>query len=426
MAQLVLTTHGSSGDLNPFLALGTGLQARGHSVHFALSPPLAALAEQAGFSVHALAPDAPLTAQAAIYARGSSVGSLKAAVQQAILPTLSQKVMDLQAACAGADLLVAASLQLPASLVADMSGIPWASVAVAPLALPSAQFSPSPLPFAPPLLRPLMNQIAWRVGAQLLRPIADPAVNALRAERGLGPRRDLLLTGNLSPDLIAVAVSPAFLPRPPDWPTHAVTTGFCFWDTAGDWQPPPALNAFLAQPGPIVAVSSGSQSLDVQTSFATFFRTSVAAIRAVGARSLILGAPPGTLPEPELPDTLALPYAPFSLIYPHCAAVIHHGGIGTTAQALRAGVPMLLAPWGFDQFFIADQVAQLGAGRMISRRQYTTRRVREQLRAVLDVPSYQHHAQQLSAQIRRENGVGTLCDALETLLAQKGVPAAVP
>lgn len=426
MAQLVLTTHGSSGDLNPFLALGTGLQARGHRVRFALSPPLAALAERAGFAVHPLAADAPLTAQAAIYAQGSSVGSLKAAVQQAILPTLSQKVTDLEAACAGADLLVAASLQLPASLVADVSGIPWASVAVAPLALPSAQFSPSPLPFAPPPLRPLMNQVAWRVGAQLLRPIADPAVNALRAERGLAPRRDLLLTGNLSPELIAVAVSPAFLPRPPDWPPHAITTGFCFWDTPGDWQPPPALTTFLAQPGPIVAVSSGSQSLDVHTSFATFFRTSIAAIRGVGARALILGAPPDTVPEPMLPDTLALPYAPFSLIYPHCTAVIHHGGIGTTGQALHAGVPMLIAPWGFDQFFIADRVAQLGAGRTISRRHYTARRVSEQLRSILDDPSYQYHAQQLSAQIRREDGVGKLCDALEALLAQKGVPAVVP
>lgn len=425
MAQLVLTTHGSSGDLNPFLALGAGLRSRGHTVRFALSPPLAALAERSGFPVHPLAADAPLTAQEAIYAQGSSVGSLKAAVQQAILPTLRQKVDDLKAACASADLLVAASLQLPASLVADETGIPWASVAVAPLALPSSQFSPSPLPFAPAPLRPVMNQIAWRVGARLLRPIADPAVNALRAERGLAPRHDLLLTGNLSPELIAVAVSPAFLPQPPDWPAHARTTGFCFWDTPGDWQAPPELTAFLEQPGPIIAVSSGSQSLDVRGAFAVFYRTSVEAVRQAGARSIILGAPPGTLTQPSFPDTLALPYAPFSSIYPRCAAVIHHGGIGTTAQALHAGVPMLIAPWGFDQFFIADRVAQLGVGQVISRKQYTSRRVAEQLRVLVTNPSYRHRAQHLSAQIQREDGVGTLCDALETLLARKDVPSTV-
>ncbi|HMQ33512.1 MAG TPA: glycosyltransferase, partial [Chloroflexaceae bacterium] len=424
MAQLVFTTHGSSGDLNPFLALGVGMQARGHTVRFALSPPLAALAEQAGFDVYPLAADAPLTAQEAVYAQGSSVGSLKAAVQQAILPTLRQKVDDLRAACDHADLLVAASLQLPASFVADETGIPWASVAVAPLALPSSQFSPSPLPFAPVPLRPLMNQIAWRVGAQLLRPIADPAVNALRADRGLQPRRDLLLTGNLSPDLIAVAVSPAFMPEPPDWPPHARTTGFCFWDTPGDWQAPPELSAFLEQPGPIVAVSSGSQSLDVRGAFAAFYRTSVEAVHQAGARALVLGAQPGTVAGSSA-DTLTLSYAPFSAIYPRCVAVIHHGGIGTTAQALRAGVPMLIAPWGFDQFFIGDRVAQLGAGQSISRRQYVTRRVAAHLRALIEDPSYRQRAEQLSAQIQREDGVGTLCEALEALLARKGLPSAV-
>jgi UDP:flavonoid glycosyltransferase YjiC (YdhE family) len=418
MAIIVLTTHGSSGDLNPFLALGLGLRERGHEVRFALSQPLVCRAEAAGFPVHRLADDAPLTGQAAIYQGGSSVGSLKAAVQQTILPTLEQKVEDLRAACAGADLLVAASLQLPASVVADLTGIPWASVAVAPLALPSADFPPSPMPSAPAPLRPLMNRIAWSVGARLLDPIADPAVNALRARYGLAPRRRLLLDGGLSDALVAVAVSPAFLPRPADWPEQARVTGFCFWDTPGSWEAPATLDTFLAGSQPVVAVSSGSQSPEVGDAFAAFYRAAVAAVRQAGARALVIGAAPGTLTEPLPPDVLTLPFAPFSQIYPRCAAAIHHGGIGTAAQALRAGLPSLVAPWGFDQFFIADRIAQLGAGLRLDRKRDTTERIAGKLTSLLRQPAYRIRARELASQIEREDGVGALCNALELVLAR--------
>lgn len=426
MALFVLTTHGSSGDLNPFLALASGLQTRGHQVRFALSPPLARLARDAGFPVQHLAADAPFTAPEAVYNGGSAVNSLKAAIQQGILPTLRQKVEDLRAACAGADALVAASLQLPASLVADLTGLPWASVAVAPLAIPSAAFPPSPLPWAPPPLRPVMNRIAWRIGAQLLDPIADPAVNALRDSYGLAPRRHLLLTGNLSSTLVAVAVSPAFLPQPADWPPHARTTGFCFDDGTVHWHEPPELTAFLATTEPVIAVSSGSQSADLGATFADFYRTSRAAIARIGARALILGASPGTLGDPPPPHAFVLPYAPFSRVYPRCAAVIHHGGIGTVAHALRAGVPMLVAPWGFDQFFNADRVVQLGAGRRLDRRAYDKERVTAELVALLGNASYRTTAQALAAQLAQEDGVGTLCDALEALLAPQPAPTRDP
>ena len=416
MATMLLTTHGSSGDLNPFLALATGLRSRGHMVRFALSPALAPRAVAAGFPVHHLAADAPIQAPQAVYGSDSSVASLRTAVQQGILPTLRQKVEDLRAACAGAELLVAASLQLPASLVADLTGLPWASVAIAPLALPSAAFPPSPMPPAPAVLQPVMNRIAWSVGKRLLRPIADPTVNALRAAYGLAPRHDLLIDGGLSPQLVAVAVSPAFLPRPTDWPPQARITGFCFWDTPADWHEPAALRSFLQGDQPVIALSSGSQSATVDQTFSAFYRASIAAIQQLGARALVIGAAPGTLPA-SLPDAvLAIPYAPFSAVYPHCAAAIHHGGIGTTAQALRAGIPMLVAPWGFDQFFIGDQVERLGAGRRLDRKQATAARIAELLRAILENPRPRAQAQQIARRIDAEDGVGTLCAALEGVL----------
>jgi rhamnosyltransferase subunit B len=103
-------------------------------------------------------------------------------------------------------------------------------------------------------------------------------------------------------------------------------------------------------------------------------------------------------------------------VYPRCAAVIHHGGIGTVAQALRAGVPALVVPWGADQYLNAAQVAHLGAGRWLQRHFYTAERAVHGLDALLHQAWYRERAQALATQIAKEDGVGTLCDALEAIL----------
>jgi rhamnosyltransferase subunit B len=418
MARIVITSYGSSGDLNPFLALGLGLRARGHDVLYAVEERFHAVIAQAGFATHHLTGDletALALSGRQMFDRLTPFASVRTIVDQYILPTLRPKVMELLDACAGADLLVAAAGQLSASFIADLMGILWATVALTPGTIPSAYLEPQPLPL-PTVVQPLANRLAWATGASVLRRIADTPVNHVRDEYGLPRRRNLLLAGNLSRMLTAVAASPAFQPRPPDWPPFVRMTGFCFWDTPALWREPADLKAFLDGPEPVIAVSSGSLAPGVNHAFTDFYRTSVSAIRRVGARALVVGAAPGTLPEP-LPDgTRALPFAPFSQMYPQCAAVIHHGGIGTVAQALRAGVPALVVPWGADQYLNAGQVAHLGAGRWLQRHFYTTERAVHGLDALLHQAWYRERAQALATLIAQEDGVGTLCDALEAVL----------
>ena len=418
MARIVITSYGSSGDLNPFLALGIGLRARGHDVLFAVEESFHAVIMQAGFATYHLTGDietALALSSRRIFGRLTPFASVRTIVDRYILPTLRPKVVELLDACVGADLLVAAAGQLSASFIADLTGIPWVTVALTPGAIPSAYLEPQPLPL-PTVAQPLVNRIAWATGAFVLQRIADTPVNHVRDEYGLPHRHNLLLAGNLSRMLTAVAASPAFQPRPPDWPPFVRMTGFCFWDTSALWREPDDLRAFLDGPEPVIAVSSGSLSPGVNHAFTDFYRTSVRAIRRVGARALVVGAAPGVLPEP-LPDgVLALPFAPFSLLYPRCAAVIHHGGIGTVAQALRAGVPALVVPWGADQYLNAGQVAHLGAGRWLQRHFYTTERAAQGLDALLHQAWYRERAQALATVIAQEDGVGTLCDALEAAL----------
>jgi UDP:flavonoid glycosyltransferase YjiC (YdhE family) len=161
---------------------------------------------------------------------------------------------------------------------------------------------------------------------------------------------------------------------------------------------------------------------EVKDAFTRLYRCSITAIRRAGARALIIGAAPGVLPDPLPEGVYALPFAPFSQVYPRCAAVINHGGNYTAGEALRAGVPALVVPWGIDLFFSAAQVRRIGAGLWIHPRFYTPKTAERMLRAILEKPQYKSAARDAAACMAREDGAGALCDAIETILQRSPLP----
>ncbi len=430
MARVVVTTWGSSGDVNPFLALASGLRARGHDIVFAVEEHLCPVVAASGFAVARLSGNsetalAPHAGQ--LFGSRPPLFSVEAVFTGYVLPTLRTRIAELSAVCEGADLLIASAGQVAAAFVAELTGIAWVSIPLTPTNIPSLHMAPIPIPDLPSPLDALVNRAMWGGGARLLaRSIARP-LDALRAEYGLPLLRCPLPVRHLSRLLTAVPVSPAFVPRPADWPAWARMTGFCFHDGAAVWRMPDDLAAFLDSDAPVVAISSGSMSGQVGGRFSRFYAACIAATRAVGARALVIGAPDGVRAAP-LPDgVFAAPFAPFSRVYPRCAAVIHHGGIGTTAQGLRAGVPALVVPWGIDQFFNGGRVARIGAGQWITRDHCTPERVARALTPLLTDPRYGERTQSIAAEIAREDGVGGLCDAIEASFpAPRSHPALAP
>ena len=193
-------------------------------------------------------------------------------------------------------------------------------------------------------------------------------------------------------------------------------TGFCFWDTPSSWHEDAELAAFLNSSEPVIAVSFGSMSPFVKDAFARLYSTSIATIRRIGARALVIGAAPEILPDPIPDNVYAVSFAPFSQVYPRCAGVIHHGGPYTVAEAMRAGIPSLVIPWGIDQFFTAAQVKRLGVGEWRHQRFYTAAGGARTLHSLLNGPRYKRRTQTIAAQLEREDGVVTLCEAIERLL----------
>lgn len=417
MAKIVITTFGSAGDLNPFLALGLGLRARGHSVVFAVEENFRPSVANLGFEVCHQTGDGEKALEPYskdMFGGSSPITSVRALINYYVVPTLRAKVAELMVACEGADLIIAPPQQQAASIVSELTGLAWATMSLTPSSIPSAYTAPQALPFyLPDSLQHIANRAMWGLGLKILAPMVDKPINQIRAEYGLPPRKHLMNNGNFSTALTALAVSPTLSPPQPDWPPYVKVTGFCFWDTPGEWQESAELKAFLDDTTrPTVVVSSGSMSLLVKDQFDKFFDTSLKAINLAGAKALVIGAAPGGLPAPLSEDIMSIPFAPFSQIYPRCATLIHHGGIGTLAQGLRAGVPALVVPWGADQFYNAAQIERIGAGAGLLRRSYTPSRAAKLLKDLIATKN-SPKLKEIAASIAREDGVGQTCDAFE-------------
>ena len=194
-----------------------------------------------------------------------------------------------------------------------------------------------------------------------------------------------------------------------DWDRNTVITGFTFYD--GDLQQatlPPALQQFLAAGEPPIVFTLGSAIVMIP---GTFYEESIQAATRLSRRAVLLigkNQPPANLPQ----DTIAIDYVPHSQIFPHACAIVHQGGVGTTAQALRAGVPTLIMPYSYDQPDNAARVKRLGTSRTIDRAEYTASKVTQELRVLLENPEYATKAAEISQIIQAEDGVRVACDAI--------------
>ena len=422
--RFVLTTFGSFGDLHPYIALALELRARGHQVVLATHEIYRPIIEAEGIDFHTVRPDVLDFGEEAEFMK--RVMDLRTGPKYLIcelaMPYLRASYADLSAACEGADMFVTHPLAIAAPLIAEQrraQGMAWASVAIAPLSFMSA-YDPSILAPAP-WLRHLhgLGPGFYRMLLQMMKRTTDPWVkpwHQFRKELGLPPTTaNPVLDGQFSPDLTLALFSPLLAAPQPDWPPHTVVTGFPFYDRHGaEDRLDPALDAFLNAGEPPIVFTLGSAAV---MAAGDFYAQSVAAAQKLGRRALLLvGRDPANRPAQLPPGIAAFDYAPYSQVFPRAAAIVHQGGIGTTAQALRAGRPALIVPFAFDQPDNAMRVVRMGVGRTLARRLYTADRVAEELRALLEDNRYANQAAAIGPQIQAEEGASRASDAMEALL----------
>ncbi len=425
MKTIVISTFGSFGDLHPYIAVALELKRRGRRPVIATAAAYREKTDALGLELRAVRPDMPS------WDRPDEVARLVKEFMDPLRGTerllgwlnesLRESYEDVLAAADGADLLVTHPIPFANPVVAEKTGLPWVSCVLSPISMLSAHDPsvPPQMPWLYKLLRlhPAFSRALIPLGRLRLRKLMEP-VYRLRRDAGLARGRHPLFEGLHSPALVLALFSRALAEPQKDWPPNARVTGFAFYDRrdrAGDAAvPDPALVEFLDAGPPPVVFTLGSAAVWADRDF---YAESIEAARALGTRALLLVGDEANRPAGPLPEGVAaFDYAPYSELFPRAAAVVHHGGVGTTGQALRAGVPSLVVPFSHDQFDNGARVARRGAARTLPRKRYRAARAARELRPLLNGPAYAARAAELASLVRGEDGTRAACDLIESLL----------
>ena len=424
--KVVFTTWGSFGDLHPFMALALELQERGFISAIATSPLYREKVEAAGIAFHPVRPDLPPPDAAdsteLIRRVSNSRWGPGYLFRELLIPHLRETYADTLAAVTaggGADLLVSHQVPLTAPLVAEHTGIKWISSVLFPIAFASAYDPPTP-PQLPSLrtlatTHPLIARTLFGLGKWTTKSWVEP-IQQLRKELGLPRSRNPIFEGQHSPALVLALFSKLLAQVQPDFPPNTIITGFPFYDRKDAEPPSPELLRFLNEGEPPILFTLGSSLVWIAKDF---YNVSIAAAQRLGKRALLLIGDKRNLPQTKLPEGMAaFDYAPHSLVMPRAGVIVHQGGIGTTGQALRAGRPMLVVPFGQDQPDNARRCAQLGVGRTLSFSRFTVPRVVSELSELLNNSVYRERSAKVGEQVQDENGKKTAGDAIEEVLLQ--------
>jgi rhamnosyltransferase subunit B len=399
------------------MAVALELRRRGHHPVIATSATYGEKISAAGLAFHPIRPDITPEDQELVRYSMDERGGPEYIVKQLMMPALRQTLDDLLEAVRGADILVSGDLAYAAAVVADLTRVRWVAVTMAPLSFFSRHDPPLLLHSAPlTLMAKRLPAAYWavvRLARWHIRNWGAP-VYQLRVELGLARGVEPLFEARAHAQALLGMFSP-LLGRPQrDWPANAHVTGFAFYDHHEPM--PPALRAFLDSGAPPIVFTLGSAAVFEPGSF---YRESAKAAATLGQRAVLLVGPePQDAPAPT--EHLAVAsYAPYSELFPRASAVVHHGGIGTTAQALRAGRPMVIVPFSHDQPDNAARMVRLGVARTIARSRYTAARAAETLKTLLRDPSYRERATQRASEMDHEDGAAAAADAIEAALTAR-------
>ena len=425
MKRIVFCTFGSLGDIYPLLALARELRLRGHRPAIATSPAYRELIESKNVGFHPVRPEVDVTDPEILRRVMDRRTGGRYIVCDILLPALREAYEDTAAAAANADLLVVHPMALSAFLYARKAGAPWASVALAPMSLYSIYDPPvlAGVPFAEGLAArgPAFQRYLLKAMARLFEPLWKP-FRRFENELGLSPAPNPLFWGH-SPHLALGLFSPVLAAPQRDWPASARATGFPFFDQ-GEGNSA-ELQQFLHSGEPPVVFTLGSAAVGVA---GDFFEQSAEAAHLLGRRAVLLvGRDPANHPKGRLPPgVIAVPYAPHAAIFPRASVIVHQGGGGTTAEAMRSGRPMLVVPYSHDQPDHAARLTRMGIARTVPRERYDASVAAREIRALVWDRSYTEQAWEVGLRVSGETGTTAACDLLEQLIGQTGNLTAAP
>lgn len=415
--RIIIAPYGSLGDLHPLLALAVELRRRGHEIVINTLAVYREKIDALGFEFHPLRPDVNLDDRELAREMMDAKSGTEKLLREILIPNVRPMYEDLTEVVKGADLLISGEVVFAAASVVEKTGIKWITTSLAP-----GSFMSPHDPIVPPTAQWLrhfrfLGATFHRGIFALVRRMVESwfaPYREFRRELGLSEDHNPLFDGKCS-DLLHLAMFSKVLGKPqPDWHIPTLQTGFCFYDGQNDLGKMPAdLSEFLETGEPPIVFTLGSAAvMDARD----FFEESAKAARILNKRAVLLygifNQPPKLLDE----NIVGFDYAPYSQVFPKAACVVHQGGVGTTSQVLRAGVPQLIMPFSHDQPDNAARCERIGVARTISREKYNAENAAKQISELLGDLSYQANAVEMSNIVRAEHGTKIACDAIEDVL----------
>ena len=406
---IFLCAIGSAGDVNPFIAIGQELHKRGHRVVLCTSQYFESHARRAGLEFIGLGAAEDYLSIIEDPKLWEPETGFKVFAERVILPIMSPAYNAIKEFDPARTLLVAQGTVFAAHIAHEKFKFPLVTIQLQPVAFRSVYEFPLFPSWMPRTLKRILFYASDRF---VIDRALAPEINRFRKEQSLPPVKHIFGDWMHSP-LATIGLFPAWFASPqPDWPPQTRLTGFIFHDKHDDNEqlPQDVLDFLDAGDPPIVFTPGTAMKHGGQ-----FFEASIQACQALGRRGMLL-----TQHKDQLPSTLPegirhFEYLPFSLVLPRVAALVHHGGIGTTAQALAAGIPQIIRPMTHDQPDNAARVQLLGTGVSISPKDYTAQNVSERLNRLLSSSDVLARSREYALRINAEGSLQETCDLIENL-----------
>ena len=409
--RLLVATTGSDGDVRPFIALALALVARGHDVLFSAPDYYASRVASYGLSFRKFGPPWSPADMEAVFARVlaaktplaqlSTVMDAVAEPERAAMPELLEMV-------SGVDAVIYPPILVAAAAAARAKNVPHVSVQLAPVHR-ARGYGPTGDDMGT-----FLNGIMWSLAAFTLRRATDAKLNTIVAAAGLPPWRDVLFSAASSSLLDLVAVSPHVLARDPAWPPASRVTGYWFLDEP-DFVVDPALASFVEDARPIVIGFGSMIGFDKEATTRLVFD----AVRDLDAKVVVQAGWAG-LGAGDMPKNVHIAqFVPHAWLFPRASAVVHHGGAGTTAAAIRAGVPQAIVWHLGDQPVWGKRAKALGLSPgFVSHKKLSARWLRDAIDRMRGEPAFAAAASALGEQVRAEDGISVAVQAIEQTLAR--------
>lgn len=432
MARILITCFGSYGDLFPYIALGKELQNRNHEVVLGTTVMFQNIVEAEGL---------PFLHIRCGLDRHTSWDAVRELMQKVFDPLkggeyfiremmngIEATYEDTRLAVQNADFVISNPFAFTTPLVCKELSVPWFSTILAPMFFMST-YDP-PIMSAAPWLRslnkfsPAMYRGLFKLIKKLALPWAKPLYDVCSMHQ-LPPCANPLFEGQYSP-YGTLAMFPKSLAEPqPDWPCNTIVSGFPlfsgekanpegqFNNKTADHEELAQLERFLKAGEPPLVFALGSSAVHIAQDF---FQTSARIAKNLNQRAVLVVGPLADGVIEESADLFTIRYVAYDKLFPRASVIIHQAGIGTLAQAICAQKPMLIVPFGFDQFDNAERMVHLGIAASIKRKDYTVEKVSILIEQLATNESYKERAVEIGSKINCENGVGIACDAIEAAL----------